>query len=66
MAQKLDKEAIVSKVPQAFLGSIIGIVFGGVAGGLFGDIGFAAGIPWQEVFIFLGGLFGAMVGYNID
>ena len=54
------------KLPKAFLGGIIGIVFGGIAGILFGDIGFVSNVPWKEVFIFLGALFGGLVGFKAE
>ena len=53
-----------SKLPKAFFGGIIGIVFGGIAGGMFADIGYVEAVPWEEVFIFLGGLFGAIIGWK--
>lgn len=66
MAVKLGKEVLVSKLPQAFMGGIIGIVFGGIAGGLFADVGYASSIAWEEVFVFLGAIFGAITGYNLE
>jgi hypothetical protein len=54
------------RLPGLFLGLIIGIVFGGIAGIIFEDIGFVSGVPWEEIFIFLGALFGALVGYKAD
>ena len=54
----------LEKLPKVFLGGIIGLVFGGIAGGIFGDIGYASYVPWEEIFLFLGALFGAIVGYN--
>jgi len=56
----------LAKLPKAFMGGIIGLVFGGVAGGLFGDIGYASYVPWEEIFIFLGAVFGAIIGWNSE
>ena len=60
---KLD---IFDKLPKGFLGMLIGITFGGIGGGIFGDIGFASYIPWEEIFIFLGALFGFIIGWKSE
>jgi hypothetical protein len=56
----------IMKLPKAFFGAILGIIFGGIAGILFGDIGFATGVPWEEIFFFLGAFFGAIIGWNLE
>jgi hypothetical protein len=60
----MAKIAWLTKLPKAFLGGIIGLVFGGWAGGLFGNIGFVPDLYWEEGIMFLGALFGAIIGWN--
>ena len=62
----MAKEGIFWKLPKAFLGLILGIVFGGIAGVIFNDIGFVSGLAWEEIFIFLGALFGAIIGWTAE
>ena len=59
---------ILKKLPVMFLGSILGMTFGNIAGILFRNmnIGTNIGIYWVPVFIFLGALFGAILGYNYE
>jgi len=54
----------VKKLPKAFLGGLIGLTFGGIGGAIFGDMGFVESLPWEEIFIFLGSLFGFIVGWT--
>jgi hypothetical protein len=55
---------IFSKLPKAFLGLLIGITFGGIGGIIFSDMGFVPSLPWGEIFVFLGALFGFMIGWK--
>ena len=55
---------LFKKLPKAFLGLLIGITFGGIGGAIFGDMGFVESLPWQNIFIFLGAIFGFIVGYT--
>lgn len=54
----------LNKLPKGFLGGVIGITFGGIAGAIFADMGFVPGLAWQEIFIFLGAIFGFLVGWQ--
>ena len=60
---KLD---IFEKLPKAFLGMLIGITFGGIAGNMFAGMEFVPEVAWEEVFIFLGGIFGLIAGYKSE
>jgi hypothetical protein len=57
-------EGVFEKLPKAFLGLLIGITFGGIGGAIFDDMGFVSSLPWEEIFIFLGALFGLIIGYK--
>jgi len=54
----------LEKLPKGFLGGIIGITFGGIAGTIFADMGFVPDLYWKEIFIFLGAIFGFIVGWE--
>jgi len=56
----------LQKLPKGFLGGIIGITFGGIAGAMFADMGFVPELAWSEIFIFLGGIFGFIVGWQSE
>jgi len=58
------KVDLVKKIPKAFLGAVIGLTFGGIGGAIFGDMGFVSSLAWEEIFIFLGALFGFIVGWT--
>ena len=60
------KLKLFEKLPKAFLGLLIGLTFGGIGGAIFADMGFVESVPWEEVFICLGSLFGFIVGYMDD
>jgi len=60
----MAKFDLFKKLPKAFLGMLIGIVFGGIGGALFADVGFASYLAWEEILIFLGALFGFIVGWQ--
>ena len=59
-------KALVEKVFKAIFLGMIGLVFGYMAGALFGDIGIASYIPWEEIMTFLGGLAGFFLGFVED
>jgi len=60
------KKAIVEKLFKSIFLGMIGLVFGYTAGALFGDIGIATFVPWEEILTFLGGLAGFFVGFSDD
>ena len=60
----MAKISFLENLPKMFLGLIIGITFGAIAGTIFEDMGFVTSLPWEEIFIFLGALFGAIIGYK--
>jgi Na+/H+-dicarboxylate symporter len=60
----MAKINFLDKLPKMFLGLIIGITFGAIAGTIFDDMGFVQALPWEEIFIFLGAMFGAIIGDN--
>jgi hypothetical protein len=53
-----------NKLPKAFLGLLIGLTFGAIGGGIFADMDIASYVNWEEIFIFLGALFGFIVGWK--
>ena len=61
---KIDLKGLFAKLPKAFLGLLVGLILGGMGGGLFANIGYATFIPWEEILLFLGGLFGFVLGYS--
>ena len=60
------KTDLFEKIPKGFLGGIIGITFGGIAGTMFANMGFVPSLAWEEIFIFLGGIFGFLVGWKSE
>ena len=54
---------ILKKVPKTFLGGLVGLVLGAMGGALFSNIGYAQFIPWEEIFLAAGALFGGVLGY---
>lgn len=60
MATKID--LTTSNFISAFIGMIVGLVIGGIFGWLFNDIGFASGLNWTAIFLFLFGLGGFILG----
>ena len=56
----------IKKIPATFCGFVLGIVGGAMAGTIFADMGFVSSLPWIEIFVFLGAMFGAMLGFNYD
>ena len=54
---------IAKKVPRTFIGALIGLVIGGMGGAIFANIGYAEFIPWEEIFLAAGTLFGGILGY---
>ena len=62
MPKLADVPSFLLKLPRGFLGLLAGLVLGGIGGGLFANIGYASFVPWEEIFLFLGGLFGFLLG----
>ena len=62
MTKLTDVPSFLLKLPKAFLGTLAGLVLGGIGGGLFANIGYAAFVPWEAIFLFLGALFGFLLG----
>jgi hypothetical protein len=60
----MAKTELLTALPKTFLGLIIGIVFGGIAGVIFKDMGFVSSLLWEEIFVFLGALFGALIAFK--
>lgn len=56
--------SFLMKLPKTFLGLLIGITFGGIGGAIFAGMGFVPGLAWEEIFIFLGAIFGAIWGFT--
>ena len=65
MAEK--KLNLLNRLPAAFLGLLLGVTFGNIAGNLFVNMQIGNPNPISvAVFIFLGALFGAIIGYNYE
>ena len=63
---KFDMKLMFNKIVPACFFGLGGLVMGLIVGGLFGAIGVASYIPWEEVFIFFGGILGFFMGFLID
>lgn len=56
----------IGKFPWMFLFGMAGLVLGAMGGALFSNIGYASFIPWEEITMFFGALFGVLAGYRFD
>jgi len=59
-----DMKNLFGRLPKAFLGGLTGLVLGGIGGTIFAAMGYVPTVPWEEVFIFFGTIFGLIVGWK--